>query len=170
MGFLRRRNRRKKASGSRLELPKLELRRTGRVAGALAALATLGMLLAVGLDQPVRSIVIDGPFQRVAAVDRTYTITPPKVFSIEEARARLERILGSIPEWTEFRTVAAARDIDAPLASVMASAFNAALEFAKNGRLDIRQLAPFEPIYVRRRATASADGDAQRSADSERMP
>ena len=27
------------------------------------------MLLAVGLDQPVRSIVIDGPFQRVAAVE-----------------------------------------------------------------------------------------------------
>jgi len=69
MGILRRRNRRKKAGGSRLELPKLELRRTGRVAGALAALATLGMLLAVGLDQPVRSIVIDGPFQRVAAVE-----------------------------------------------------------------------------------------------------
>jgi cell division protein FtsQ len=69
MGFLRRRNRRRKTGGSRFELPKLEMRRTGRVAGALAALATLGMLLAVGLDQPVRSIVIDGPFQRVASVE-----------------------------------------------------------------------------------------------------
>ena len=69
MGLLRRRNRKKKAGGARFELPKLEWTRAGRYAGALAALAVLGMLLAAALDQPVRSIVIDGPFQRVAAVE-----------------------------------------------------------------------------------------------------
>ena len=69
MGFLRRRNRRKKAGGARVELPKLEWPRAGRYVGALAALAALGMLLAAGLDQPVRSVVIDGPFPRVAAVE-----------------------------------------------------------------------------------------------------
>ena len=100
--------------------------------------------------------------QRVAAVDRTYTITPPKVFSVEDARARLERILGAIPEWTELRQLVPHREVDAPVASVTASAFNAALEFAKNGRLDIRQLAHFEPIYVRRRA----DGEAAERTDS----
>ncbi len=69
MGLLRRRNRRKKGGGTGFEMPKLEWPRAGRFAGALAALAALGMLLAAGLDQPVRSIVIDGPFQRVAAVE-----------------------------------------------------------------------------------------------------
>jgi cell division protein FtsQ len=69
MGIVRRRNRRKKAGGRRVEMPKLEWNRAGRVAGALAALAALGLLLALGLDQPVRSIVIDGPFQRVTAVE-----------------------------------------------------------------------------------------------------
>ncbi len=69
MALLRRHNRRRKAGGPRFELPKLAWPRAGRVVGALAALAALGMLLAVGLDQPVRSIVIDGPFQRVAAVE-----------------------------------------------------------------------------------------------------
>lgn len=68
MGWLRKRNRRK-SSGRRIELPALEWTRAGRVAGALLALAALGVLLALGLDQPVRSIVIDGPFQRVAAVE-----------------------------------------------------------------------------------------------------
>ena len=67
MGFIRRRNRRK--SGSRIELPKLEWSRAGRAAGTLFALAALVSLLALGLDQPVRSIVIDGSFQRVAAVE-----------------------------------------------------------------------------------------------------
>jgi cell division protein FtsQ len=70
MGAFRKRNRnRRKAAGRRFELPKLEWTRAGRVAGALAALAALGVLLALGLDQPVRSVVIDGPFQRVAAVE-----------------------------------------------------------------------------------------------------
>ncbi len=68
MGLIRKRNRRR-SNSRRIELPKLEWPRAGRVAGALAALAALGLLLALGLDQPVRSIVIDGPFQRIAAVE-----------------------------------------------------------------------------------------------------
>ncbi len=69
MGLLRRRNRRKSAGRPRFEWPTLEWSRAGRVAGALAALAALALLLALGLDQPVRSFVIDGPFQRVTAVE-----------------------------------------------------------------------------------------------------
>jgi cell division protein FtsQ len=68
MGWLRKRNRRR-TPGRRIELPDLEWTRAGRVAGAMLALAALALLLALGLDQPVRSIVIDGPFQRVAAVE-----------------------------------------------------------------------------------------------------
>ncbi len=94
--------------------------------------------------------------QRVAAVDRTYKIDPPKVFSIEDARARLQRMLGAIPEWTELTKISPARGVDAPVSSVVASSFNAALEFAKNGAIEIRQLAHFEPIYVRQRRDAES--------------
>lgn len=69
MAVLRKRNRRKKAGPRRFEWPKLEWTRATRLAGALAALAAIALLLAFGLDQPVRSIVIDGPFQRVTAVE-----------------------------------------------------------------------------------------------------
>ena len=102
--------------------------------------------------------------QRVAAVDRTYKIEPPRVFTIEEARARIERILGSIPEWTELTRVSPAKGVDAPVASVVASSFNAALEFAKNGALEIRQLAAFEPIYVRQRRNAGSPTDEREGA------
>jgi cell division protein FtsQ len=68
MGLIRKRNRHKPA-GRHFELPELEWKRGGRLAGALLALAAMATLLAIGLDQPVRSIVIDGPFQRVAAVE-----------------------------------------------------------------------------------------------------
>lgn len=99
--------------------------------------------------------------QRVAAVDRTYKIVPPKVFSIEEARLRLERIVGAIPDWVDLRSLAPMHGIDAPPQSIIASSFNATLEFAKDGRLDIRQLAPFAPIYVRSRKS----GDRTRGKD-----
>lgn len=102
--------------------------------------------------------------QRVAAVDRTYKIEPPKVFSIEEARLRLERVLGAIPDWVDFRSLASNDGVDAPRQSVIASAFNAALEFAKDGRLELRQMAPFEPIYVRSR---KADNAASRKDEAE---
>lgn len=92
--------------------------------------------------------------QRVAAVDRTYKIEPPKVFTIEEARARISRMLGSIPDWIDLRSLTPAREIDAPASSVVASSLNAALEYAKNGRLEIRQMEPFGPIYVKGRAGA----------------
>ncbi len=87
--------------------------------------------------------------QRVAAVERTYKVYPPKVFSIEEARMRFERMLGSIPEWVEMRSLTPVKTIDAPEESVIASALNAVLELARGGQMDIRQLGIFEPIYVR---------------------
>ena len=90
--------------------------------------------------------------QRIAVLDRDYHIEPPKVYSIENARLRLERILGKIPEWATLASLTPFREVDAPASSVIASAFNAALEFAKDGRIEIRQLAHFEPIYIRARA------------------
>jgi cell division protein FtsQ len=70
MNLFRKRSRnRRRAAGRGFEMPKLEWNRTGRVAGALAAVAALAGLLAVGLDQPLRSIAVDGPFQRVSAVE-----------------------------------------------------------------------------------------------------
>ena len=90
--------------------------------------------------------------QRIGKLDRDYHVDPPRVYTIEMARLRLERMLGAIPEWTELRSLVHAEDVDAPETSKIASAFNAALEFAKDGRIDMRQLAAFEPIYIKQRA------------------
>lgn len=103
--------------------------------------------------------------QRVGAVDRTYKIELPKVYSIEEARARIARMLGSIPEWTELTKVAPYVGVDAPPSSVVASSFNAALEFAKNGAIEIRQLGAFEPIYVRLRRDAPEPKESRDDAN-----
>ncbi len=101
--------------------------------------------------------------QRIAAVDRSYHITPPAVYSIEAARQRLERILGAIPEWTELRTLTISYGIDAPAPSVLASSFNAVLEFAKTGQIDMRQLGSFEPIYIKARSDKRGEGEGDAS-------
>lgn len=95
--------------------------------------------------------------QRVSGVERTYQIAPPAVYSIEEARQRLARVLGQIPDWVDLRRLAMTDAPDAPEPSVIASAFNAALEFAKDGKMEIRQLGHYEPLYVRKRREPRTD-------------
>ena len=87
--------------------------------------------------------------QRVKAVDATIKYTPPKVYQIEEARERLSRILGNIPDWADLTALSPIGEIDAPRSSVVASAFNAVLEYAKAGKIQIRQAGAFQSLYVR---------------------
>jgi cell division protein FtsQ len=67
--LFRKHNRRKPAEGARFELPEVDWARAGRGTAALAAVSCLAWLLAMGLDQAVRHIDVDGPFQRVAPVE-----------------------------------------------------------------------------------------------------
>ncbi|MEX0645396.1 MAG: ScpA family protein [Parvularculaceae bacterium] len=157
---------------ARLAFQLMRLEAMRKAAEALLTLPRLGVnVFARGLPEGVRvkrradwqaslfELLQAYARQRVAAVDRTYRVDPPKVFSIEEARARFERILGAIPDWVELTSVTPLGDIDAPESSIVASTFNAALEFAKDGRLDMRQLGPFAPIYIRQRGAAASGSD-----------
>jgi len=69
MGALKKRNRRKKGAAGRFAWPRLEWTRATRAAGIAAGLAAAGLAFAFGLDRPVTGLVIDGPFQRVTAVE-----------------------------------------------------------------------------------------------------
>ena len=102
--------------------------------------------------------------QRVASVERSYKPEPPRVLKIEEARERLSRILGSIPDWIELQALTPEPSDDAPKASIVASSFSAALEFAKDGRIDLRQLGSFEPIYIRTRAAGASAQETSHAA------
>lgn len=75
-----------------------------------------------------------------------------QVYSIEEALARLERLLGHAPEWSALEhfmpdIVGDARH----RRSIAASMFVATLEMARQGKAEIRQHEPFGPLYVRGR-------------------
>ena len=69
VSLLRRKNRRRKASRRRPELPTVDWRAVVRWSAAIASAAALTLLISAGLDQPVRRVVLEGSFQRVAIVE-----------------------------------------------------------------------------------------------------
>jgi segregation and condensation protein A len=91
--------------------------------------------------------------QRSRAVKRVHVVKARTVWSIKEARQRLEKLVGqSTGDWVQLgffleRYLPAAIDGR----TVLASSFGATLEMAREGLVEIRQEAPYAPIYVRRR-------------------
>ena len=75
------------------------------------------------------------------------------VLQIEEARERLERMLGKISDWSGLtRLLPFEWQGGARCRSAMASTLLACLELARDGKVELQQMAPFEEIYVRDRA------------------
>lgn len=111
---------------------------------------------------------------RIRGSEVEYKVERPIVLAIEDARRRLEGILGRIPEWSrldEYLPTGVASyglfgigpdeagAIDGAIArrvrrSAKASTFTAGLELARDGFLEIRQTEHFAPIYIRKRKTA----------------
>jgi segregation and condensation protein A len=86
---------------------------------------------------------------------KAYKPAPPPVLLIEEARERLERMLGRIPDWSALtRLLPLDWQGGARRRSALASTLLACLELARDGRVEIRQLKPFDEIYVKDRLSA----------------
>ncbi|MDE2465965.1 MAG: segregation/condensation protein A [Alphaproteobacteria bacterium] len=92
--------------------------------------------------------------QRISkAKSVTYQPRHAPVLLIEEARARLERMLGRIGNWSTLTSLLPAGwESGLRLRSAKASTLLACLELCRDGRIELRQLTPFEEIYVKDRA------------------
>lgn len=72
------------------------------------------------------------------------------VLSLEDARGRVSAFLMDADDWSSFDDYVASLDVSPPRASVLASCLVAALEFAREGRLQLRQPAAFAAVLARR--------------------
>lgn len=92
--------------------------------------------------------------QRVKRVRvSSYRPVHAPVLLIEEARQRLERMLGRIGNWNALSNLLPAEwNYGARRRSALASTLLACLELARDGRVEIRQLSPFDEVYVKDRA------------------
>lgn len=83
----------------------------------------------------------------------TYRPAMAPVLQIEEARERLERMLGRITDWSALsRLLPPDWQGGVKRRSATASTLLACLELARDGKVELSQGAPFEEIYVRDRA------------------
>lgn len=81
-----------------------------------------------------------------------YKLAPVKLFSLDEAIERLERMLGRIPEeWVSlFMFLPEGLTEKIVKRSAVASTFGGALEMAKRGLIELQQEKNYAPIYIRR--------------------
>lgn len=104
--------------------------------------------------------------QRVKTAVTSLKIARAPVYRIEEARERLEAILGTIKDWSRLDRLLPLELRSGPLErSAFASSFMASLELVREGELEMRQLLPFGPVYVRARALDVAESDAMMVTD-----
>jgi segregation and condensation protein A len=85
---------------------------------------------------------------------KVYQMVRPPILLIEEARERMERFLGKIPQWSLLTRFLPLEWSAGPRRrTALASTFSATLELARDGRLEIRQMAPFGEIFLKDRAS-----------------
>jgi segregation and condensation protein A len=86
----------------------------------------------------------------------TYQPVQPLVLQIEEARARLERLLGRIHDWSALDSLLPFEWSGGERRrTALASTLLACLEMARDGKVQLQQAEPFAEIYVRDRSPAN---------------
>ena len=89
------------------------------------------------------------------------TIGKRQVWSLAEARAALERIIGQIADWAPLDTYLLQHAVEPAMRrSISASAFASLLEMVREGHVEVRQDKAFEPLWLRRRAAGAVRGAA----------
>jgi segregation and condensation protein A len=118
--------------------------------------ATLYDLLTAYASQRQRTVL-----SRVRFKKRT-------VWSLAEARATLERLIGQSSDWSRIDSFLITYVVEPSMtATVFASSFASALELVREGHAEIHQKESFSPIYMRKRVAMSGGAsshDAQENA------
>lgn len=99
--------------------------------------------------------------QRQQRVLATVSFAKRTVWSLAEARASLERLVGMADDWSRLDEYLIRYVVDpAQAATVFASSFAAALELVREGTADVHQPEAFGPIFLRKRTTPLDHVDA----------
>jgi segregation and condensation protein A len=90
-------------------------------------------------------------YGRISARTRPvmHVVAPRDVMTLEEAIERVSRLVGSRIDWTTIESFLPAEASGTYRKSALASSFVAALELARQGRVELRQKSPFAPLYLR---------------------
>jgi segregation and condensation protein A len=87
---------------------------------------------------------------RARQVPVLHVVARRAVLTLEEAIARVSALIGSAIEWTTLERFLPHSQDPLYRRSALASSFVAALELARQGRVELRQEQPFAPLELRR--------------------
>jgi segregation and condensation protein A len=94
---------------------------------------------------------------RLRGIATSVKVAERHVFSLQEARERLMRMIGVSPQWEMLDFYFMEYIVRPELrATAKASAFSASLELVREGEVELKQSQHFAPLYVRRRAKEDA--------------
>ena len=90
-------------------------------------------------------------YGRISARSRPvmHVVATRDVMTLEEAIARVSDLLGQRVDWSTIESFLPNGAAGGYRASALASSFVAALELARQGRVDLRQASAFAPLYLR---------------------
>ena len=95
--------------------------------------------------------------QRQQRVLATVHLAKRTVWSLAEARASLERLVGMAEDWSRLDEYLVNYVLDpSQRATVFASSFAAALELVREGTMEVNQKEAFAPLYFRKRMPLAA--------------
>ena len=96
--------------------------------------------------------------QRQRAAIDTIHFTARPVVSIQDARERLEKVLGTSVDWAPIDALIL-QYMETPdlRRSALASSFSASLEMTREGATELRQESAFAPLFIRKRESSGAD-------------
>jgi segregation and condensation protein A len=87
------------------------------------------------------------------------------VWSLADARAILERMIGASSDWSRLDEYLVAYAVEPAMrATALASSLAATLELVREGAMEVHQSAAFAPIYLRKRAGANGGEPAPAAA------
>jgi segregation and condensation protein A len=93
-------------------------------------------------------------YGRISARTRPvmHVVATRDVMTLEEAIDRVSTLLGTRIEWSTIESFLPEGASGIYRKSALASSFVAALELARQGRLELRQKTAFAPLYLKARA------------------
>ncbi|MGB3809745.1 MAG: ScpA family protein [Parvibaculum sp.] len=90
------------------------------------------------------------------------------IMAIEQARKRLESMLGMMFDWGRIDAYLPSEDMSPEMRrSTLASTFSAALVLAKNGDIEIRQSGVYQPLFMRRKKIDPSEASAEDTNDTD---
>lgn len=90
-------------------------------------------------------------YGRISARSRPvmHVVAHRDVMTLDEAIARVSDLIGARIDWSTIESFLPGGAGGSYRKSALASSFVAALELARQGRVELRQAAPFAPLYLR---------------------